>query len=343
MLASLKGNTGRFYLQEKLSPTAYNLSLYLQACGWKPCRSQQHADFSEANLAFNEEAALCLEYKHLLANLVAKTCPRIMPVTYCINDYNWPQVLGKLVEDYYRKGQHAFKGPEPLAWILKPALLNNGQSIKIFEKPDELAEHFSRSNRLGGEHVLQQYITRPHLLRDQRKYSIRHFAVLTNFAGGFLYPRGYFNVALHPYVANNFLDLQSHLTNEHLYGDEPNVIQIPTEKFDHHAALYAQIREMMTELIGGLQACFPQAFVCKHKRVFALFGVDFMVDASGRAWLLEVNHGPCFPIHETHPLQRYLYRDFWQSIIDYFVLPAAYNRNVDASIVNAFDNITPAA
>lgn len=342
-MANLKGTSGLFYLQEKLSPTGCNLSLWLQASGWKSCRLQQQADFSEANLAFNEEAALCLEYKHLLANLVAKTCPRIMPVTYCINDYNWPQVLSQLVEDYYRKGQHASMGAEPLAWILKPALLNNGQSINIFKNPDELAEHFSRSNRLGGEHVLQQYITRPHLLRDQRKYSIRHFAVLTNFAGGFLYPKGYFNVALHPYAASNFLNLQSHLTNEHLHGEVPNVIQIPTDKFDHHAALYVQIREILRELVGGLQAFFPQAFVCKHQRVFALFGVDFMVDASGRVWLLEVNHGPCFPIHETHPLQGYLYNDFWQNIIDYFVLPTAYNHNMDARVDHVFDKIISAA
>lgn len=338
-MSRVSGKSKRFYLQKHLSPTAYNLSRYLEARGWQFSTLAQ-ADFSEAHLGFNEDAALCLEYKHLLATLVAEACPQVMPVTYYIDDHNWPGVLSRLADDFYRKESYVYSQLENLVWILKPALLNNGQSIHLFQNINQLAQHFTQPHRLGGEHVLQQYISNPHLLRDYRKYSIRHFLVLTNFAGAFLYPYGYFNVAMHPYAANNVRDLKSHLTNEHLYGHEPNVIQIPTARFDLHASLYPQIKNILMELVRALQRRFPEAFVFEQRRMFALFGVDFMVDASGRVWLLEVNHGPCFPVTDEHPLQAHLYKDFWRAIIDYFVLPVANNEDVDAMITSVFDNIS---
>ena len=46
-----------------------------------------------------------------------------------------------------------------------------------------------------------------------------------------------------------------------------------------------------------------------------------MLDDQDKMWLLEVNHGPCFPIESHHPLQEILYQKFWQSMIDQFVLP----------------------
>lgn len=338
-MTSLRCKTGQFYLPEKDSPTAYNLSVYLQARGWQSAHSEQQADFGETNLDFHTAAACCLEYKHLLAKLVAEACPQVMPITYCINDYNWPQALNQLADDFYRKDSQYCNQPDKLAWILKPALLNNGQGIQIFQNLDGLAQHFASSRRLGGEHVLQQYITNPHLLRDNRKYSIRHFMVLTNFAGAFLYPQGYFNVSMHPYAGNNVSDLKSHLTNEHLYCNEPNVIQIPTVRFELHAGLYPQIKAILQMLTGALQQRFPEAFVPEKQRTFALFGMDFMVDVSGRVWLLEANHGPCFPVEDEHPLQSYLYQEFWQAVIDCFVLPVANNSNLGSKVTSVFDRI----
>jgi tubulin--tyrosine ligase len=262
-----------------------------------------------------------------------------MPITYCINDHNWPQVLSQLADDFYRKDSQYYTQLDNMAWILKPALLNNGQAIQIFANLNALAQHFASTRRLGGEHVLQRYITHPHLLRDHRKYSIRQFILLTNFAGAFLYPQGYFNVSMHPYAGNDLTDLKSHLTNEHLFGNEPNVIQIPTARFDLHTSLYPQIKAILQELAGALLQRFPEAFVPEKQRVFALFGMDFMVDASGRVWLLEANHGPCFPIDDDHPLQSHLYRDFWRAVIDGIVLPVANNSDLDSEVVSVFDRI----
>jgi len=302
--------TGRFYLPEDESPAYYNLSKNLQASGWQKCQSRGLADFSDTNFQFDEQAAQCLEYKHLLAGLVQTYCPEIMPATYVTNDHNWPDVVNKLADD---------------RWILKPSLLNNGQYIKIFQTLNDIKAHFLKSDRMGGEHVIQHYINNPHLLRDDRKYSIRMFLVITNFSGAFLYKQGYFNVAKYPFSATDFNDLKPHLTNEHLFATETNVIQIPSIKFEFFPVIYPQIAGVIKTLMSALQQLFPTAFMSQGKQAIALFGMDFMLDDAGKIWLLEANHGPCFPVDADHPLQSWLYDGFWAALIQNFVKPIAGN------------------
>ncbi|KTC76921.1 hypothetical protein [Legionella brunensis] len=325
MLKFIRKQHPSFSLKKAQSPTHYNLYRHLQEQGWHCSRFEWQADFSNKNLQFDLAAAQCLEYKHLLAQLVNKYCPQVMPLTYCINDMNWTVVLGQIADEYYREAGYYQDQVANLVWILKPALLNNGKEIKIFQTLSALEAHFLNTARLGGEHVLQQYITEPHLLRPPKghKYSIRMFIVLTNYAGAYLYPKGYFNVALHPFQAGQFADLRSHLTNEHLHDPEINVVQIPSWRFDFFYSFYPQIKQIISLTIKGLEQQYPQAFCCDKERTLAVFGFDFMVDNTQRLWLLEANHGPCFPISDEHPLQKHLYYDFWQAFIKCFVAPIA--------------------
>jgi len=306
----------RFYLQGN-SSTQINLSKSLLQRGWESSRFAWQADFNHKHLDFNEEAAQCLEFKHSLAKLVHQNCPQCMMTTYDINDDNWPEIVHQLAKEYYQNHDEQAN----LQWILKPSLLNNGQHIRIFQRLSDIERHFSQHNRLGGEHVLQRYINKPQLLRDDRKYSIRLFMVLTNYTGAFLYHQGYFNVALHPYTAADFNDLRPHLTNEHLSHEEANVIQIPANRFAHFSELFSQITILTRDVVNALRLHYPEAFRDDKRRQFALFGVDAMVDSTGRAWLLEFNHGPCFPVDENHPLQKHVYNDFWKEVVDNFVIP----------------------
>lgn len=300
----------RFFLKKPHFPTQFNLHRYLLEQGWSATRLKALAGFSDDHLAFDEAAAGCLEYKHLLARLVQDYCPEIMPETYAIDDHNWPQVLNQLER-------------QPVVWILKPALLNNGQHIRIFQSIDALERHFLSPQRLGGPHVLQRYISHPHLLRDKRKYSIRMFVILTNYDGAYVYEEGYFNVALQPYPANHFSDLRGHLTNEHLHGQEGNVLQIPTRQFEHFELQFHNIKHMLGLLISALEQEFPAVFRDSGQRKIAIFGFDFLIDNTGRLWLLEANHGPCFPVEADHPLQQHLYAGFWQALIRSFIEPIA--------------------
>lgn len=312
----------RFCLQSEQSPTHFNLYRYLIAQGWRPSH-KKFAMFSDDNLQFHTQAAETLEYKHLLAELVECYCPQVMPKTYCINDPTWPEILALLADEFYQQDQLYLDQRDGLIWILKPSLLNNGQNIKIFNQLSALEAHFLSSKRLGGAHVLQQYINEPHLLRTHHKYSIRMFVVLSSEGEAYLYSKGYFNVALKPYDLTNLNDLRSHLTNEHLYEEESNVVQIPTDRFELFPQFYLQIKTILEATLGGLKQRYPEAFKTDKNTALAIFGFDFMVDNNLQLWLLEANHGPCFPLSDEHPLQKALYYDFWQAFIHSFVTPLA--------------------
>ncbi len=328
-----------FCLKPAEAPTFFNLSRYLQEQGWRKTRFNWLANFSNSNFHFDEDAAKTLEYKHLLAELLSQYYPQHMPLTYCINDYNWMDALNEIANTYYLQNQQHVDQINNLVWILKPSLLNNGQNIKIFSQLSQIEQHFLSSNRLGGEHVLQQYLIQPHLLKEH-KYTIRMFVILTNYAGNFLYPYGYFNVALNPYEPNSFSNLSSHLTNEHLREDESNVIQIPTQRFDFFPEFYPTIKRIIADTLLALKTTHPQAFVCKKNRSVAIFGFDFMVDANKRIWLLEANHGPCFPTTDDHPLQKYLYYDFWQAFIANFVSPIANRISSEQISFSLFEQLS---
>lgn len=274
-----------------------------------PCLAQ----VGEQHFDFDHQATEQLEYKHLFAALIQAGDIDAMPKTYLLDESNWTEVLKQITvnEPDYR-------------WILKPSLLNNGQHIHLFDNLQQLAIHYASPHRLGGPHVLQRYIENPHLLRGH-KYSIRVFVVLTNQFGGFLFPDGYLNVARYPYQAG-FHDQRVHLTNEHLKQNEVNTIQIPTSRLRVFAEFYLPIKAIITRLLGRLMQTYAAVFHPKQSPRLAIFGFDFIADANHTLWLLEANHGPCFPISTEHPLQSYLYDRFWQNVISQFIAPIAQQK-----------------
>lgn len=335
----------KFNLRPTQSPTYFNLSHHLQELGWSHTSFKYWAHFTEKHFDFYQPAAEALEFKHLLAELVTQYCPHIMPLTFTINDNNWPLVLNQMADTFYNDGVKHFDQLHDLAWILKPSMLNNGQHIKIFQKLSEIEQHFLNPQRMGGEQVIQQYL-QPHLLQGPKlghKFSIRMLVVLTNYAGAYLYPQGYFNVGLKPYPYNDFTDICPHLTNEHLNDPMLNVVQIPTQQYELFKGIYPEIKTSVNAVIGALQQLHSQAFIKNQTPNIAIFGFDFMVDKDLKVWLLEANHAPCFPIDAAHPLQNSLYRHFWKAFIKSFVVPIASNQlqeTIDPEIFEVIEEYT---
>lgn len=333
----------RFCLRAAQSPTYYNLCHFLQEQGWKSTRFNCLSDFNETHFQYNAVIAERLEFKHLLAELVAQYCPEVMPLTYRINDENWSLILSHIAEDHYQQQGAILDQIDSLAWILKPALLNNGQHIKIFQKLSQIEDHFLQSNRLGGEHVLQSYLMKPYLLKGPReghKFSIRMFVVLTHVGDAYLYPQGYFNIGLQPYSHNEFSDMRPHLTNEHLHEDARNVVQIPTEQYDFFKAYYPQIKDHIARVMRGLKSFYSKEISLEKQPKLAIFGFDFMIDNAGSVWLLEANNAPCFPTSKDHPLQSSVYAPFWRAFIDKFVLPIATKQRPGTVQYLPFENLT---
>ncbi len=316
--------TYQFYFDNLDSPTQFNLDKHLRLLGWE---SKAPGDFNDSHLCLHEAYSQLLEYKHVLASWAPN---HLIPKTYSINDSNYVDVLLQIQE----------QGLSDNYWILKPSLLNNGQGIVLFDHSDQLYDHYLTSNRYGGEHVLQQYIINPHLLNGH-KYTFRMFVVLTNFAGAYLYKDGYFNVARSPYTPSNVNDLHCHLTNEHLAANEgENNWQIPTTRCPNFSVIY---KKMLAAVSKTLEAFYQQAPDLHNaqitKPVFSLFGFDFILDENLKLWLLEVNHGPCFPKDDHHLLQKHLYCQFWRDIINDFVQHiAAPNSNFSYN-TERFDHV----
>ena len=317
-----------YHFQNNQSPTHIQLARFMESSGFKRTQWLRRANFSEKNLNLAPELCDCLEFKHRLAQFIQFYCPDVMPETYQFNEYSWSAILSEIAEMHYKLSNYEFNDSvDSLAWILKPALLNNGQHIKIFDKISQMESYFLSSKHLGGPHVLQRYIYDPDLI-DGRKYSVRMFVVITQEAGAFLYQHGYVNVAKAAYDASNFMHLSAHLTNEHLSHDT-NVVQIPTNEVTGYLAWYPKIREIVKRVTTGLEDAFPYAFTAQKERTVAVFGFDFMIDNQQRAWLLEVNHGPCFPIEAQHPLQKSLYHPFWKAMLQQFILPITTKQSFD--------------
>lgn len=285
-----------------------NMVNFLQQRGWRSTRFSSRARCNDALFDFHKEAALALEAKHLLNALLEEQHLSIMPRTYAIDIEHWPQVLAAIGES----ANHT-------SWILKPALMNNGQGIKIIQSLDEVADFFCSPHCLIGPYVLQEYIEPPHLLQGPEKghkYSLRYFVIMSNVWGNYLYRQGYANIALMPYEAFNYSDVRAHLTNEHLSGERLNVIQRPIDELPLLQQFFPQIETVCRSLMGALKTKYPLAFDADKRPELALLGVDFMVDQQERLWMLEVNHGPCFPVDDGHPLFASLYCPFWEALID---------------------------
>ncbi|MDI1353021.1 MAG: tubulin-tyrosine ligase [bacterium] len=302
----------KFHLSAGKSPTHANLVRFLSEQGWQACNDFALSTVNESWLDFSTELSETLEYKHTLASFLKNhQLEYMMPETFFINDQQWPYVLNEM----------AYLMPEHTAWILKPSLLNNGQHIHLFPNLLAVKAHMSTNKRMGGPQVLQRYISKPQLLQGPKaghKFSIRQLLVLSTHAGCALFPNGYFNIALNPYQEHQFNPLGSHLTNEYLNGTQVNVIQRLSDEMIIFKTYKKEIITFCQQIIKALQQQFPSIWQENKPRI-ACFGVDFIADQDNRLWLLEVNHGPCFPTHESHPLFNSLYRPFWQNLIKRFI------------------------
>ncbi len=69
---------------------------------------------------------------------------------------------------------------------------------------------------------------------------------------------------------------------------------------------------------GGFFQKFQQQVPSHLENKLMFLGVDLMLDNQENIFLLEMNHGPCFPTTPHHPLQCSLYEGFWRLFIRIF-------------------------
>lgn len=149
--------------------------------------------------------------------------------------------------------------------------------------------------------VAQPYISPPLLLPSlqNRKFHIRSYVLCTGALHVYLNEEMLALFAAQPYAPpSSSLDLQIHLTNTCLQGPESSHDSVHLlSSLPLPNGLYDSIVEQIAVATGALfeaAARGQMVYFQTLPNAFEIFGVDWLVDEGGRAWLLEVNAFPDF-------------------------------------------------
>lgn len=316
----------KFHFFSLGTTTRYHIARRLTALGWERANDAHEACFTDRHLSIDDTIGETLEYKNRLAQLMKRHQLPWMPLTYCLDEDSKTDVFAEIIYNHYLKKQQYKPDTQDIKWILKPATLNNGDWIRLFDHIDAVKAYYSSNDRLGGPHILQQYIDNPALL-NQRKYTYRLHVFVTNYGGVFVYHQGYVNVSGVPYEPQKGFDNKKmHITNYMIDGDLAHISQQTTHELPGFEKLHAQMKQQITSVFQALIKEVPDYLNPKEPPRFEIFGCDFILDDAGRLWLLEINQGADAPMYEDNPLKPILWDPYWQDVLETFVLPIAQNR-----------------
>ncbi|KAI1801502.1 sure-like protein [Daldinia bambusicola] len=211
-----------------------------------------------------------------------------------------------------------------------------GDGDDVVSNPDADPE---RRNDITTSHlrhfVAQPYIHPPLLLPgDNRKFHIRTYVVCVGRLDVYVYRDMLALFAGKPYTApttntsssssssSAAADLEAHLTNTCL---QRSVDDGTVRRFWDLALARRQKTDIFARICGATGEAFEAAAraMQMHFRplgnAFEVFGLDFLVDAAGTPWLLEVNAFPDF--RQTGDELRGLVRGLWEEVLRRAVVP----------------------
>jgi tubulin---tyrosine ligase len=177
--------------------------------------------------------------------------------------------------------------------------------------------------------VAQPYIHPPLLLRggERRKFHVRTYVLCVGAIKVYVY-----RPMLALFAAKSYAppweetDLDAHLTNTCLQGERTDESAVrkfwDLGEFDAgpdvtKEAIFTQICTVTGELFAA--ACAQPVHFQPLPGAFEVFGLDFLVDAQGSAWLLEVNAFPDFK--QTGAELRDVVAEFWAGVLRLAVGP----------------------
>lgn len=197
---------------------------------------------------------------------------------------------------------------------------------------EDIKEDGDKEEKDGGDYIItshlrhfiaQPYIHPPFLLPDPTpsKFHLRTYVLASGSLSIHVYRPILALFASTPYsppwTSNSSSDLSAHLTNTCLQS--PTSFP-PVKAFwslegisnDQKEDIWKQICETTGELFEAAAKGMMVHFQTLPN-AFEVFGVDFLVDESGRAWLLEVNAFPDF--RQTGDELKGLVGGLWESVV----------------------------
>lgn len=249
----------------------------------------------------------CLTIKSALARTLS--IARARQIAEAGRDSDLAKRLDFLPETFplpeaYHSLQAAAAAEPGQRWILKPRNSSRGRGISIM--PDAALAPPDKA------FMVQRYLDRPHTIRGH-KYVLRFYVAFTSVEPlrVYLYDEGFAKLASHPYAADDITDLYSHLTNPDVNAtntesDSP-VIFIPMrdyrpwlrEQGHDDVALFARLQDLVRITCVSAREYMRRRCATLNadtRRCFELIGLDVMLDADLKPWILECNLSPSLDV-----------------------------------------------
>jgi len=229
-----------------------------------------------------------------------------VPTTFAL-----PQDYALFVEEFRRNPS--------ITWIMKPAGKAQGKGIFLVSKlkqlqkwsnvpakpPGDQKEKESSKLPFRENYIISRYIDNP-LLIGGKKFDLRLYVLVTSFRPmkAYLYQNGFCRFCHEQYTTDiaEFDNVFIHLTNVAIqkHADEYNAkhggkwsiddLRLYIQGIQGHKAAENLFQNMENIIITTLRAV--QNVMINDKHCFEMYGVDILIDANLRPWLLEVNASP---------------------------------------------------
>jgi len=191
-------------------------------------------------------------------------------------------------------------------WIAKPGGKSRGRGIELFNDLPSLMKYCSPLK--GEKWLVQKYIERPMLIM-KRKFDVRQWVLVTDWNPlvVWFYGECYLRFTADDFDLDN-LSIYAHLSNNSIskYAERDRTDEITlagnmwtVDRFKQHLKETLgsgqvwddQIVPQMKNIVRHTLAA-AQGEVKPRKNTCQLYGYDFMIDASYKVWLLEINSSP---------------------------------------------------
>ena len=214
----------------------------------------------------------------------------------------FPRVYA-MPEDYIDLQQTAARQPEK-RWIRKPKNSSRGRGIQVIR---DIA-----AAPLDKRWLVQEYVDNPHLMKE-RKYVLRLYLLITSIAPllVYFYEEGFAKLASDPYDENDPDNPFSNLTNPDINvanreADTPvefvglgEYRKWLREGGHDDRALFAKIRDLLALTaisVRDRMRARTRAVDADMSGCYELLGVDCLVDADLKPWILECNLSPSLEV-----------------------------------------------
>lgn len=216
-------------------------------------------------------------------------------------------------EELFEKELESNPNTDPPTWILKPSTVNKGQGIQIVHLHEQLIDICWTECNIR-EWVLQRYVSPPLLLR-KRKFHIRAYAVALDAIRVYLSKQSLALCSGTNYTPGDTTNTFAHITNTAYQDLDPNFAEADCVRLwndedvgtllvkDGTCLTHKEACERVNRVILDMEEITGEVFRA-YKNEFGVFapidkcfehyGLDFVVTANWKVFLLELNPGPDF-------------------------------------------------